>query len=302
MSTLRIDPKQNIIMEDKARVKKAYQAQTKHGRGRTKHSKKSTVIVKTPLSSNNDVSAISTNRVRTFQNTSLRGSESHRFTDSKGVERNWHGLYTTVYTQSRDNYQVMSINKTLEVQKDMLKPHMIKFKHMVERLQSFAYQNGNAEEGIINQEYVLPAQKLSDLHEKITNRLRTLEIGESNTIDHKTMLDVLKACEQDLASAKEDTTFAQPRGFIRKTPFLSSIARFLDILGNHFAFLDKKIGKMLSGEATPVFESQTAYTAAMYKPAKTHTLKELDALLSDVQWYHAEINQTYEKMTTLSGD
>ncbi len=300
MSESRIETDQNSIMEDKARMKKAYQAQTKHGR--TKQSDKPMVMEETNTASTNAVSTINPEPpVPTFQHTSLQGSENHNFKDSNGAKRSWHGSYATVYIQRRDNYKVVSINTTFEVQKDILKPHMIKFKHMVDRLQSLAFKNGLAEDGVVNQEYVLPAQKMSALYEQIMSRLRSLETGESNKIDHNTMLTVLKACEQDILSAKEDGVIAQPRSLVRKTPFLSSVRQFLDVLGNYFAFLDKKIGKIVSGSEKPVFETPAAFTAAMYKPKKTHSLSELDALLDDVQWYHAEMDMTYKSVSKLGG-
>lgn len=293
MSTSPIESNQKSIIEDKARLKKSYQDKTKHGRN--KNFNQSTVIDKTNLSSKHDVSTTSAEPVRTFQNTVLHGFENHNFKDSKGATRSWHGSYSTVLTQRRDNYKVVSVNNTFEVQKDILKPHIIKFEQMVKRLELFAYEHGDAMNRVINQDYVLPAQKMRDLHGKIMNRLQTLETGENDKIDHKTMLAVLKACEQDIMAAKEDGVIAQPRSLVRKTPILSSIRQFLDVLGNYFAFLDKKIGNVVSGSEKPVFETPAAYTAAMYKPKPTHSLEELDALLDDMKWYHAEIDQTYTK-------
>lgn len=233
---------------------------------------------------------------RTFTHVDYTETDhSHKYSDSTGTERQLNFDFKHSITQSSSTYEVVSMQAYMTVGKNLLDPHMDKFQTVMKRMMGIAFQNGNPDEAVINENYVNSALKMQSLHTSLSTRLAVFNEVEADKISHEQVLSVLRACEQDIDDAMTDGVLAQHHEFARTAPVLRSLYEFMDILKNFFAFLDKKIGKILSGDNTPVFANPGEFSAGMFKPEKTDSQASLDNLKADIQWYCREIESEYKR-------
>lgn len=227
-------------------------------------------------------------------------NHDHKYSDSTGIERQFNFDFQHSITQATSTYEVISMQAYMAVGKNLLNPHMEKLKTVMNRIMGIAFQNSDSDAAIINENYVKSALKMKNLYTNLMSRLSVFNEVDTDKISHELVLTVLKACEQDIELAMEDGVFAQHQEFARTTPILRSLYEFMDILKNFFAFLDKKIGKTLSGDNTPVFANPEEFSAAMFKPEKTDSEAELDKLKADIQWYCREIESEYTRCSEVA--
>ena len=291
MTTNRMETNQVKIAEDLAKVKQSYRNQVIKRRGLTPASNNlvdtmthihepTTIMVAAPAAATRLRMAD-----KTFTHISSQGSSSTQFTDSHGASRAWQYSFERSHTQNQRTYAVISTQTKLSIEKTLLKQHLEKLKRVVDTLDTLAVSNKN---------YGPSAVRMSGLYITLWARLEILEDTPGHAMSHEKVLSLLKQCREDIELAKEDSVFSQHHSLARNLPVISSVCRFLDILTNFFEFLDKKIGKLVSGDTAPVFQNNNEFSAGMFKPAKTHALAELDNLVADMQWYSKEIETTYQ--------
>lgn len=286
---------QELILADKVRLKKAYTNKV-HASHAQSHSvpvvppiiAQSSVVgpkIETPNAPVTQIKSIIltlTHATETFQ---------HEYNDSNGAKRAWKGHAKTVYNYAK-NYEVVSKITSLSVNKTMLKPHMDTLQKLVDSLHALTLKRSN---------YHMVAQKMSDLKTMLTTRLQALDENSQNEVSHSVMLDVLRHCQDDIETTKTDAVIAQHRGFARNTPILRAVLQALDILANVLQFLEQKIGRVICGHVEPVYSDATTFYAAMFKPARTNSLLELDKLTADIQYYIRDIDSKYAHAAVICG-
>lgn len=296
MTTTRMETNQVKIAEDLAKIKQSYRNQVRKGRAPTPAAN-TLADTTNPIHENTNTmltsptAAASLNRVeKTFTHISSQGGSKTKFTDSHGASRAWQYSFERSHTQNQRTYEVISTQTQLNIEKTLLKPHLEKLKRVVDTLDTLA---------VSNEHYGPSAVRINGLYITLWARLEILEDTPGHTLNHEQVLAVLKACREDIELAKEDSVFSQHHSLARNLPVINSVCRFLDILSNFFEFLDKKMGKLASGDTVPVFQNNSEFSAGMFKPAKTHALAELDKLVADMQWYSKEIETTYHRVARL---
>ena len=221
------------------------------------------------------------------------------FKDSDNIQRKWKYDYEHRITQSKIDYAIVGEQSQMLVDKTILDPHMARLETVVHGLMQIAYQDSDAEKQVIDARYVAAANRLKTLYTTMSARIEEMQRSSGIKIPHTQVLEVLKACENDINEAESDESLSQHHSVMRTTPILKTICEFLDVFKNFCAFLDKKIGKMLSGDQSPVFATRTEFALGMFKPAKTDAVAELDKLKTDIQWYCREINSEYDRCARL---
>jgi len=213
-------------------------------------------------------------------------TSSHSDFDHNGLNKRVKlvGTSKKEYTVHNGNYENQTSKITLKLAKDSLDPMLQRLNELVKTLRSKASNH--------NPEYETVANKMNDMRNKITLHMNGLT---GDLIDYSEMLDALRASQTILQEAQNEGEFAKHRGFERHCPILHELCVCLDLIVNFFDFLDKKIGKTISGDQTHVFENMKAFTCGMFKPIRTVSACKVDELKTDIEWYIGKINDEYNR-------
>ena len=196
-----------------------------------------------------------------------------------------------------DNNQ--TLKATFELAKDSLDPMLQRLNELVETLKhllekvilNFKLDNSN-HPVVINKKYEVVANQMTEMYYKIMFHMDTLR---GTVIDYPDMLGALRASQEIVNEAQNDSEFANHRSFGRNCPVLRELCVCLDLMVNFFAFLDKKIGRTISGDKTPFFANMQEFKCGMFKPIPTSTARKVDELNEDMAWYIKEIEEGYKR-------
>ncbi|MCX7091777.1 MAG: J domain-containing protein [Legionellales bacterium] len=190
-----------------------------------------------------------------------------------------------------DNNQ--TLKATFELAKDSLDPMLQRLNELVETLNNKAFKLDNSNHPVvINKKYEVVANQMTEMYYKIMFHMDTLR---GTVIDYPDMLRALRASQEIVNEAQNDSEFANHRSFGRNCPVLRELCVCLDLMVNFFAFLDKKIGRTISGDKTPFFANMQEFKCGMFKPIPTSTARKVDELNEDMAWYIKEIEEGYKR-------
>ena len=201
-----------------------------------------------------------------------------------GASKSW-------ITIHNDNYNNQILEVKLELAKDSLDPMLQGLNELVETLNNKAFKLDNSNHPVvINKKYEVVANQMTEMYYKIMFHMDTLH---GTVIDYTDMLRVLRASQKIVNEAQNDSEFANHRSFGRNCPVLRELCVCLGLMVNFFAFLDKKIGRTISGDKTPFFANMQEFKCGMFKPIPTSTARKVDELNEDMAWYIKKIENKY---------
>lgn len=217
---------------------------------------------------------------------------SDEFTSSARNGRvNLTGASKSEWTVHNGYCQNQTYKVTLEIAKNSLDPVLEHLNELVEALNNRAFNlDNNNHPLVINKKYEKVATQMNAMYYQIMSNIDSLR---DNVVDYEEMLRVLRASQCVMKEAQNDGEFGTHRSFVRNCPVLRELCVCLDVMANSFTFLDKKIGKTISGDQSPVFASMQAFRHGMFKPMHTSTMHKVDELNTDITWYIKEIEEAY---------
>jgi curved DNA-binding protein CbpA len=203
------------------------------------------------------------------------------------------GASKSEFTVHNGDYRNQTLNFTLELAKDSLEPMLQRLNELMETLDNKAFRlNSDNKLEVINPKYEAVSRKITAMYYEVMFHMDTLR---GDVIDYKDMLRALRASQEIIKEAQDDGEFATHRSFVRNCPVLRERCICLDLMVNFFSFLDKKIGKTLSGNKVPVFANMQEFKSGMFKPIPTSTARKVEELNTDVDWYIKEIEVEYKR-------
>lgn len=203
------------------------------------------------------------------------------------------GSSQTDTTVHDGNYANQTSKITLQLAKESLDPMLQRLTELEASLSAKAFRsqdNGHLE--IINLKYAAVAYQITAMSCEIGIQMNTLQ-GEM--IDHHDMLRALRASQAAVQQAQTEGEIFHHRGFVRNCPILRELCICLDLIVNFLSFLDKKIGKIISNDQTPVFANRQDFKNGMFKPPLTNTAQKVEDLKGDIEWYIQEIELRYQE-------
>ena len=203
------------------------------------------------------------------------------------------GASKSEFTIHNGNYSNQTLKVTLELAKDSLAPMLKRLNELVEALEAKAFMLDDSNQlKVINPKYEVVSRKITTMYYEIMFHMDTLR---GDVIDYEDMLRALRAGQTIITEAQNDGEFANHRSFVRNCPVLRELCVCLDLIVNFVAFLDKKIGKTLSGNKAPVFANMQEFKSGMFKPISTSTARKVEELHTDMEWYIKEIEDEYKR-------
>lgn len=221
-------------------------------------------------------------------------SGSNKFTrDGLNGRVKLSGFSKSELTIHDKNYSNQTYKVTLELTKDSLDPMLKRLNELVEALKAKAFILDDSNQlKVINPKYEVVSRKITTMYDGIMLHMDRLR---GDVIDYKDMLCALRAGQTIITEAQNDGEFANHRSFVRNCPVFRELCVCLDLIVNFVAFLDKKIGKTISGNKEPVFANMQEFKSGMFKPISTSTARKVEELHTDMEWYIKEIEDEYRR-------
>lgn len=203
------------------------------------------------------------------------------------------GASKSEFTIHNGDYQNQTLKITLELAKNSLDPMLKRLNELVETLEAKAFVLDSTDHlRVINPKYEAVSRKITTMYYEIMSHMDTLR---GDVIDYQDMLKALRASQKIILETQNDGELANHRSFVRNCPVLRELCVCLDLVVNFVTFLEKKIGKTLSGNKAPVFVNMQEFKSGMFKPIATSTAGKVEELHTDMDWYIKEIENEYKR-------